>query len=445
MRGRAATAFVIATGLLLAACGAGSDAVTTIASTTNTMADPSTTIRSELVPGSTTACDADDPWGPVETVFEGTISSVEVRPNSDRDGLFVELGEKPPGEEWPWVSFEVSRWFTRDLGTSFSMWAPGFDGSVGETWLVAGSLYHVQGQQSGEVFPCVTVPAGPEAEAVLVDRYGEPVAAGNGKPEQTADPALIDRMEEQQALWETAGIDDYTAVISVHSGDQQTPDDFCGSNTSIRVVVEDGAPVQAIDLARFCEVDLGNLVLIDDLFVLARANAGAIEEPVNFDEQYGFIRYFYASDRSVEVGVSVEMFQPRPLPGVVGSVASKTETAAARERWERSGSDNYSFSVDVVCFCTIAGRFEVVVEDGVPVSVTQEGKEVDVEQFEFIDFTVEGLFELAGTWGGGTEPDRMVASFDPDLGYPIDLRIDAITEAVDDEVTVVVHDFTRGE
>jgi hypothetical protein len=430
----------------LAACGAGSDAVTSIAPTTTTKAtSPSTTIRSELVPGSTTACDDDDPWGSVETVFEGTISSVELRPNSDREGVFAELGEEPPGEEWPWVTFEVSRWFTRDFGTTFSMWAPGFSGSVGETWLVAGSLHHTEGRQSGEIFPCLTVPAGAEAEADLVNRYGEPVTAGSGEPENPGDPSLIEQIEEHQTIWQASGIDDYTAVISVYSGNEQVFDDTCGSNTSIRVVVEDGAPVQAIDLARFCEVDLANLALIEDLFVLARDNAGAIEEPVNFDERYGFVRYFYASDRSVEVGASVEMFQPRPLPGVVGSEASKTDTAAARERWERSGIDDYSFSVDVVCFCTIAGRFEVVVEGGVPVTVTQEGNEVDAARSDFIEFTVEGLFDLAGTWNGGLEPDRMVASFDPDLGYPIDLRIDAISEAVDDEVTVVVHDFAQGE
>jgi hypothetical protein len=291
----------------------------------------------------------------------------------------------------------------------------------------------------------VTVAASADAEAFLVERFGAPVAAGSGEPEKAADPALLDRIEAQRTIWVGAGIDDYTAVISVHSGDQQSSEDSCGSNTSIRVVVEGGAPVQAIDLARMCEVDLDNLVLIDDLFVLATTNSGAIEEPVNFDEQYGFIRYFYASDRSVEVGGAVEMFQPRPLPGVVGSDASKTETAAARERWERSGIDDYSFSVDVVCFCTIAGRFDVVVEGGVPVSVTREAKAVDIEQFEFIEFTVEGLYELAETWNGGNGPDRMVASFDPDLGHPIDLRIDAISEAMDDEVTVVVHDFSRGE
>jgi hypothetical protein len=444
MRGRAATALIMAMGLLVAACGAGSGAVDPIASKTTTTVAPST-IRSELVPGSTTACDDDDPWGSVETVFEGTISSVEIRPNSDRDDLAVEPGEEPPEEEWPWVTFEVSRWFTRDFGTTFSMWAPGFTGGTGESWLVAGSLYHTQGQQSGEVFPCVTVAASADAEAFLVERFGAPVAAGSGEPEKAADPALLDRIEAQRTIWVGAGIDDYTAVISVHSGDQQSSEDSCGSNTSIRVVVEGGAPVQAIDLARMCEVDLDNLVLIDDLFVLATTNSGAIEEPVNFDEQYGFIRYFYASDRSVEVGGAVEMFQPRPLPGVVGSDASKTETAAARERWERSGIDDYSFSVDVVCFCTIAGRFDVVVEGGVPLSVTREAKAVDIKQFEFIEFTVEGLYELAETWNGGNGPDRMVASFDPDLGYPIDLRIDAISEAMDDEVTVVVHDFSRGE
>jgi hypothetical protein len=138
------------------------------------------------------------------------------------------------------------------------------------------------------------------------------------------------------------------------------------------------------------------------------------------------------------------MFEPRPLPGVVGTKASMTAVDAARDRWNQAGIDDYSFDLDVVCFCTIGGRFHVVVEDGVPASVTQQGDAIDPGQHDFIDFTVEGLFELAATWGGGLEPDRIVAAFDRELGYPIDLRIDSISEAVDDEVTVVVHDFNQG-
>jgi hypothetical protein len=445
MRGRAAAALALAIGLLIAACGGGAVAVTTIATTTTRPAATSTTIRSELVPGSTTACASDDPWGSVETAFEGTISSVETRPNSDRAGLQFEFGEEPSEEASPWVTFEVSRWYTRDYGTTFSMWAPGFTGEVGEVWLVAGSLYHSEGQQSGEIFPCLTAPPSFETETELAERYGEPVTAGSGTPEKPADTDIITRIEEHQAAWDAAGIDDYTAVISMHHGNEQVFDDSCGANTSVRVVVRDGEPVQAIDLQRFCEVEVGDLVLIDDLFALATANAGAIEEPINFDQEYGFIRYFYASDRSVETGATVDMFQPRPVPAAIGSGSSIAAMNDAFERWSQAGIEDYSFDLDVVCFCTIGGRFHIVVEDGIPISVTENGGEIAIETSEFIEFTIDGLFDLAETWGGGLEPDRLVASFDPDLGYPVDLRIDAISEAIDDEVTVVVHNFTRGD
>jgi hypothetical protein len=307
--------------------------------------------------------------------------------------------------------------------------------------MATGMLVAACGAGSGAV---TTIAAATTMTAATSTTVRSELAPGSTTAGST-DPALVDRIEDQQAIWEASGIDDYTAVISVYDGNQQSSEDSCGANTSIRVVVEDGAPVEAIDLARFCELDPGDVTLIDDLFDLAMANAGALEEPINFDEEHGFVRYFFAGEGSVEVGVSVEMFQPRPIPAVVGNGPTVTETAAALDRWEQAGIEDYSFDLDVICFCTIGGRFHVVVEDGVPVSVTQQGDSIDPGQYDFIEFTVEGLFELGATWGGGRGPDQIVASFHPDLGYPIDLRVDAITEAVDDEVTVVVHDFTQGE
>jgi hypothetical protein len=38
----------------------------------------------------------------------------------------------------------------------------------------------------------------------------------------------------------------------------------------------------------------------------------------------------------------------------------------------------------------------------------------------------------------------MLASFDPELGYPVEVRIDSIHNAVDDELTFFVSEFTAG-
>ena len=51
--------------------------------------------------------------------------------------------EQLAGREWPWASFEVDGWYTKDFGTGFSMWAPGFASRAGERWQIAGALYVV--------------------------------------------------------------------------------------------------------------------------------------------------------------------------------------------------------------------------------------------------------------------------------------------------------------
>jgi len=184
--------------------------------------------------------------------------------------------------------------------------------------------------------------------------------------------------------------------------------------------------------------------VIDDLFEMALANAGAIQDPIEYDE-LGFIRSFYASDRSVEAGAYVEMFQPRLIKAVVGTEQALDAAAAAMATWEAAGIDAYTFQLDVICFCTISGRFQVKVEDGEAVEVTSESGPVDLAAPDsFMEYNVEGLFALLSDWGGGHSPDSMLASFDQDFGYPVEIRIDSIHNAVDDELTFFVSEFTAG-
>ncbi len=414
-------ATLVAIGMIASACGAVPEV--TVGSDPNA---PGSTI----VPAtgdssvSTAACNSEDPWSSVETAFQGRVASVETRAN-------------PPLEGWHWVTFEVDRWFTDDYGTSFSMWAPGFEGFPGDEWLIAGALYAVE-EQSGEVFACISAPVDETVVGEWEDRYGPGVTAGSGTPETPADPDVVAGIDEARVVWETAGIDDYTAVITVHDGRAEYSDE-CGSNTSIRVVVVDGVITEAIDLGRFCQVeDTSGIRLIDDLFDMAVTYAGGIGEPIVFDETYGFPSYFYATDRSVDVGAAVQMFAPTPMPAVVGTDEALAEAAEARARWDEAGITDYEFDLDVSCFCTIAGRFHVVVEDGEPVEVTSESGPVDITGFDFLEFTIDGVFDLFTEWGGDSSPDQVVAAFDPELGYPLDVRIDHILEAIDDELSVAV-------
>ena len=233
------------------------------------------------------------------------------------------------------VTFQVTNWYTNDYGTSFSIWAPNFEGTVGDTWLIAGALYATLGQQSGEVFPCISTPSTDAAREEWNDRLGSPVPAGSGVPEAEPDPALIAQIEEQRATWLAAGIDDYTAVISTYRR-QDVLSDGCGmSGAQLRVTVVDGMATQAIDVMRFCAVDdPSTILLIDDLFDLAIANAGAITDPIEFDPELGYVRSFYASDRSVDTGANVEMFQPLIIDAVVGTEQALDAAEEAMATWE---------------------------------------------------------------------------------------------------------------
>lgn len=223
--------------LILSACGVPSETGDSPGSTISTepVAQPEES-GVEII--SATACKADDPWSMVETAFEGTVVSTEERLYPDREAG----SEQGSGVRSGWVSFEVTRWYTTDFGTTFSMWAPDFYGQVGETWLVAGALYSVLGQQSGEVFPCVATPSTDTARQEWGGRFGAPVVAGSDVPESEPDPALVAQIEEQQAGWIAAGISDCTAVISSYQRDDVRFDDCGASGAPIRATVGDGIP-----------------------------------------------------------------------------------------------------------------------------------------------------------------------------------------------------------
>ncbi len=114
---------------------------------------------------SVTACKQSDPWTMMETAFEGTVTAF------DPEGApHIEGGR----DTLHWVTFEVSNWYTNDYGTSFTIWAPNFDGRNGEDWLIAGALYPTLDQQSGEVFPCLATPATDLAREKWERRLGAP-------------------------------------------------------------------------------------------------------------------------------------------------------------------------------------------------------------------------------------------------------------------------------
>lgn len=430
---------VLALALVVAACGAADDSA-------DTRAVQSTTTIAVEVPGieipspSSEACASPDPWTMVETAFVGEVGAVEMRPNHGRAFSLDESGAGAEPEEWPWVTFEVDRWYTTDYGTTFSMWAPGFEGDIGERWQVAGALYWVD-EQSGEVFPCVSTPVSDIQLAAWDERFGGSVPAGGDVPEQTADPELVAEIDRHRTMWEERRPPDYTAVIAIGLGNERS--DECGNNGQIRVVVEAGIIVQAVDLDRKCYIDdLSTVPTVGDVFDLASDVAGAIQGGVGFNEDLGYIEWFTASDRSVEAWGSVELLFDSAVPVAMGTDDSLAAAESALGRWQTRAIESYTMDLEILCFCTISGRFDISVENGEVVSVVAQDGRGDPREFgiDAIDYTVDGLFDVMDSWSG-ERADFIMASFH-ESGYPLDVRIDAIENAVDDELTLVVHNLT---
>jgi hypothetical protein len=124
------------------------------------------------------------------------------------------------------------------------------------------------------------------------------------------------------------------------------------------------------------------------------------------------------------------------LPTTTPIVGLTDADRAARELWLAAGPADYRFTVDVRCFCPTAEPVEVTVSDGQVVSA----RPAPPEYWSAVVVPVPDLFRLVGELRGSA--DSVDVSYDAELGFPTDISVDRITEAVDDEVSYVVTDLT---
>ena len=325
-----------------------------------------------------------------------------------------------------WVTFDVDAWFTDDLGTEIGLWATDFDGAVGERWLIAASRYTVGPAASGDVLWCASAPESAAELTAWEERYGGSVVAGGGVPESEPSPEVLEAIDAAESRWKATAPASYTAAIGISDRDHAV--DVCGSWT-VRATVVDGEVTQARDLRLHCDVPLDRAPTLDDLFGMARQAAGALDGPIDYDDEYGFIRGFSASDRSVELSMWVEEFFPHAYPLATTRQEALDE---ARARWEATGITSYSATVDVRCFCGFEGPVDVDIRDG---AVTNPSSDIP----EWAAVTVPEVFDAIESQ---LDADHLEVAFHPELGYPISVRIDPITNASDDEIDYFILDLT---
>ena len=115
----------------------------------------------------------------------------------------------------------------------------------------------------------------------------------------------------------------------------------------------------------------------------------------------------------------------------------------ARRTWGRQGISSYTFKVSQLCFCgpDTHGTFAVVVREGRVASVTDAETGAPRTPNPSVPLTVEALFAKVED-AIDHDADQLVVRYDPALGYPLEIAIDFIERAIDDEVTYTASDLT---
>ena len=125
--------------------------------------------------------------------------------------------------------------------------------------------------------------------------------------------------------------------------------------------------------------------------------------------------------------------------------AADAALAEARARWAEAAINDYQFTIQTICFCqqSVVGPSRVTVVDGVTTEIVNlEGGPVDADTRRAVPLTTDALFAKVAQALGRAE--RLVVAYDDVFGFPSTIDIDWIVNAIDDETTFAVTDFSAG-
>jgi hypothetical protein len=129
------------------------------------------------------------------------------------------------------------------------------------------------------------------------------------------------------------------------------------------------------------------------------------------------------------------------------SMGSQTEIERNQEKWQAANVSHYRYNLFVGCFCVFSQDMPLVIEvkDGEVVSMEyQNENEIDATSRELFEkyATIDRIFsELEKDING--EADEVVVTYDPTYGFPAEINIDFIKDAIDDELGLTVSNFEK--
>lgn len=122
---------------------------------------------------------------------------------------------------------------------------------------------------------------------------------------------------------------------------------------------------------------------------------------------------------------------PHPHPELVRELDQNVE------RWAAAGITRYAFTYTPSCFC--ASRTHLVIVEGDVVRI--DGAKVDPTEplHDFTPVGVPGLFAIVRQAING---DRTKVTYDPATGVPVAMESDPMENAIDDELSFTLNDWT---
>ena len=124
-----------------------------------------------------------------------------------------------------------------------------------------------------------------------------------------------------------------------------------------------------------------------------------------------------------------------------------SELSRNQQKWTDANITHYRFSLNIGCFCVFRSEMPLTVEifNGEVVSMTgADGTVIDAANANYAYYstyaTIDRLFaELESD--SLREADEVTVKYDPTYGFPTEVTIDFIKDAVDDELYLSASGF----
>lgn len=126
-----------------------------------------------------------------------------------------------------------------------------------------------------------------------------------------------------------------------------------------------------------------------------------------------------------------------PAQAQTSPTPTATPSAGSRDRWRSAGSDDYSFTLQLQCYCPTFGDHRVTVVDDRVARVEAVGGR-ESRALERFEVTIDDLFDLIEQKDGASS---VRADYDSQYGYPTRVEVDPEPNSIDDEYTYLVSDY----